>query len=203
MTARANGGRQPLGRRPGRSDTRARILQAAKGEFADKGFDKATLRSIAMTAEVDPALVHHYFGSKDDLLLAALEVPFDPRRLIPALTAEGLTGLGPRIASQFLSIWDDAEMQVPLVAVLRSSLTTPAAAAQLREGLVRMIMSPITELIGEEDALFRAQLLASQLLGLAVTRYVLRLEPLASAPAAALVERIGPTLQHYLEGSGT
>ncbi len=175
-------------------------MQAAKEEFAEKGFDKATVRSIATSAGVDPALVHHYFGSKDDLLLAALEVPFDPRRLIATLTADGIAGLGSRIIVQFLSVWDDEQMQAPMVAVLRSSLTSPAAAAQLREGLVRMIMTPIAHLIGEDDAPLRAQLVASQLLGLAVTRYVLRLEPLASADAAALVQPVGTTLQRYLEG---
>lgn len=201
--ATSAGTRQRPGRRPGRSGTKASILQAAKAEFAEKGFDKATVRSIAATAGVDPALIHHYYGSKDDLLLAALEVPFDPRRLLPALTAAGLDGLGSRIATQFLSVWDDEDMQAPLVAVLRSSLTTPAAAAQLREGLVRMVMSPLIELLGEEDAPLRAQLVASQLLGLAVTRYVLRLQPLADTDASVVAVRIGPTLQRYLEGSAT
>jgi AcrR family transcriptional regulator len=196
----SSGARQRSGRRPGRPDTKARILQAARAEFAAKGFDRATLRGIALTAGVDAALVHHYFGSKDDLLLAALEVPFDPRRVIPELTEPGLDGLGRRIAAQFVAIWDTEEMRIPLVAVVRSSLTSEAAAAALREGLVRMIMTPIAAVIDDADAPFRAQLVASQLLGLAVTRYVLRLEPLASAPPSMVVDRIGPTLQRYLDG---
>lgn len=188
------------GRRPGRPDTKGLILQAAKGEFADKGFDRTTLRGIALTAGVDPALVHHYFGTKDDLLLAALEVPFDPREVVPALTAAGIDGLGERIARQFVTIWDTEEMRVPLVALVKSSLTSEAAAAQLRDGFVRMIMAPIASVIDTDDAPLRAQFVASQLLGLAVTRYVLRLEPLASAPPETVIRQIGGTLQRYLEG---
>jgi AcrR family transcriptional regulator len=197
------GAKSRSGRRPGRPDTKAVILTAAKAEFAAKGFDRATLRSIAQTAGVDAALVHHYFGSKDDLLLAALEVPFDPRDVLSALTAPGIDGLGERIARQFVSIWDTSDMQVPLVALVRSSLTSESAAAQLREGLVRMITAPIAAVISSDDAPLRAQFVASQLLGLAVTRYVLRLEPLASAPPERVISQIGQTLQRYLEGSGS
>lgn len=197
---RSGAARQRSGRRPGRPDTKARILQAAKGEFAAKGYDRATVRGIALAAGVDAALVHHYFHSKDDLLLAALEMPFDPREVIPALTAPGVDGLGERIARQFVSIWDQEEMGVPLVALVRSSLTSDTAAAQLREGLVRMITGPIAAVINEPDAPLRAQFVASQLLGLAVARYVLRLEPLASTPADVVISEIAPTLQRYLDG---
>ncbi len=202
MAASPRTGAKPRpGRRPGRPDTKALVLQAAKAEFAEKGFDRATLRGIALTAGVDAALVHHYFGSKDDLLLAALEVPFDPREVIPALTAAGIDGLGERIARQFVSIWDTEEMQVPLVALVRSSLTSEAAAGQLRDGLVRLVMAPIAAVIDTDDALLRAQFVASQLLGLAVARYVLRLEPLASTPPDPVIASIGATLQRYLDGT--
>lgn len=204
MAASPPAGPKPrAGRRPGRPDTKALILQAAKAEFAEKGFDRATLRGIALTAGVDPALVLHYFGSKDDLLLAALEVPFDPREVLPALTAAGIDGLGGRIARQFVTIWDTKEMQVPLVALVKSSLSSEAAAAQLRDGLVRMVMAPVAAVIGTEDAPLRAQFVASQLLGLAVARYVLRLEPLASAPPEVVIAQIGATLQRYIEAVDT
>jgi AcrR family transcriptional regulator len=199
--SRPVGARPRSGRRPGRPDTKAAILDAAKAEFAAKGFDRATLRSIALAAGVDAALVHHYFGSKDDLLLAALEVPFDPREVIPALTAGGIDGLGERIARRFVSIWDTEEMRIPLVALIKSSLSSESAGAQLREGFVRIVMVPIAAAIGTDDALLRAQLVASQLLGLAVSRYVLRLQPLASAPAELVIAQIGVTLQRYLDGN--
>lgn len=188
------------GRRPGRPDTRALILKAAKDEFASKGFDRATLRSIAAAAGVDAALVHHYFGSKDDLLLAALKVPFDPRQVLPELTGLGVEGLGLRIAERFVSIWDTEEQRLPLVALIRTSVSSEEASAVLRDGLVRMILEPITAEIGAPGALLRAQFVASQLLGLAVARYVLRLEPLASAPAEVVVAVIGATLQRYVDG---
>jgi AcrR family transcriptional regulator len=197
---RLNTDKVRAGRRPGRPDTRSLILQAAKAEFAEKGFDRATLRSIASAAGVDAALVHHYFGSKDDLLLAALQVPFDPRRLIPELAAPGVEGLGARIAERFVSIWDTEEQRLPLVALLRTSLSSEAAGTVLRDGVVRMVLEPIAAAIGTPDALLRAQFVASQLIGLAVSRYVLRLEPLASAPAEVVARTIGATLQRYVDG---
>jgi AcrR family transcriptional regulator len=197
----AAGGPVRAGRRRGNPDTRATILAAAASEFADKGFDRASMRGIAKAAGVDPALMYHYFGSKDDVLLASLNVPFDPREVIPALTAEGVAGLGTRIASRFVSIWDDEANQQRLVAVVRAALGSPAAQDMLSSGLVRMILGPISATIASPDAVLRAQYVGSQLLGLALTRYVLKLEPLASAPADLVVARIGPTLQRYIDAS--
>lgn len=188
------------GRRPGNPNTRATILAAAESEFAAKGFDRVSMRGIAKVAGVDPALVHHYFGSKDDVLLASLDVPFDPREVIPALTREGVDGLGQRIASQFLAIWDDEDNQIRLVSLVRAAMSSDVAADMLRSGLVHMILAPISEVIDAPDAGLRAQFVASQLLGLAMTRYVLQIEPLASAPRQEVAERIGVTLQRYIDG---
>lgn len=188
------------GRRPGNPDTRATILAAAESEFTAKGFDRVSMRGIAKAAGVDPALVHHYFGSKDDVLLASLEVPFDPREVVPAMTREGIEGLGVRIASRFVSVLDDEDNQTRLVAVVRASMSSDAAADLLRSGLVRMVLRPISDVIDAPDAVLRSQYVASQLLGLAMARYVLRLEPLASVSAAEVTARIAPTLQRYIEG---
>jgi AcrR family transcriptional regulator len=192
--------RSRTGRRPGTTDTRAVILAAAKAEFAAKGFDKASVRGIARAAEVDAALVHHYFGSKDDLLLASLEAPFDPRQVIASLTEQGLDGLGERIATTFLTVWDNEAQRVPFLALFKTAMTNPAAADQLRNGVVRMVQTSVSAALGAEDAELRAQLVVSQLLGLAMARYVLELEPLASAPRDDLVRRIGPVLQAHIEG---
>jgi AcrR family transcriptional regulator len=189
------------GRRRGNPDTRATILAAAESEFAAKGFDGASMRGIAKTAGVDPSLIYHYFDSKDDVLLASLNVPFDPREVVPALTAAGSADLGNRIAAQFVSIWDDEANQTRLVAVVRAAMSSATAQDMLTNGLVRMILRPISETIDAPDAALRTQYVASQLLGLAMTRYVLRLEPLASAPAEVVVARIGPALQRYIEDS--
>jgi AcrR family transcriptional regulator len=189
------------GRRRGNPDTRATILAAAQSEFSDKGFDRVSMRGIAKTAGVDPALMYHYFGSKDDVLLACLDVPFDPREVIPALTREGVDGLGDRIAGRFLAIWDDEANQTRLVTVVRASISSPAARDLLTNGVARMILGPIREAIATPQAALRTSYVASQLLGLAMTRYVLRLEPLASAAPEVVIAAIGPTLQRYLDGN--
>jgi AcrR family transcriptional regulator len=188
------------GRRPGTTDTRAVILAAAKAEFAEKGFDKASVRGIARAAKVDPALVHHYFGSKDDLLLASLEAPFDPRQIIASLTEAGADGLGQRIAETFLTVWDDEHQRVPFVALFKSAMTTPAAADQLRNGIVRMVQVSVSAAIDTDDADLRSQLIVSQMLGMAMARYVLELEPLASTPREEVARRLGPVLQSYITG---
>lgn len=192
--------RSRAGRRPGSPDTRAAITAAAKQEFSTCGFDKTSMRAVAKAAGVDPALVHHYFSSKDDLFLASLDVPFDPRLVLPELTADGVNGMGARIATRFLAVWDDELNRAPLVALVRSAMTSEVAADLLRSGLVRLIFTPIAAAIGSEDAELRAQCVASQLLGLAMTRYVLGLEPLASTPSSELALRLGPVLQCHIDG---
>jgi AcrR family transcriptional regulator len=187
------------GRRRGSPDTRASILLAARGSFAEKGFDKTSMRGVAKLAGVDPALVHHYFESKDDLMLAALDVPIDLRLVIGEVTGHGLEGLGERIITRFLQVWDDEQLRTPMLAVLRASTSSEQAAELFRAGLVRMVLESISAAIDADDAMLRAQAVASQLLGLIMVRYVLRLEPLASTPAADLVPRFGATLQRYLE----
>jgi AcrR family transcriptional regulator len=193
--------RAKVGRRPGNPDTKAAILAAAKDEFSAKGFDRTSMRGIAKAAGVDPALVHHYFDSKDDLLLASLGVPFDPRQVVPLVTSGGVDGLGERIITRFLSIWDDDELRPPLLALVKASTTSDTAAELLRDGVVRMVLDPISAVIASDDAAVRAQCVASQLLGVVMARYVVRLEPFASLPASALVPRVGRMLQGYIDGA--
>jgi AcrR family transcriptional regulator len=190
--------RRSPGRRPGAPDTRSEILAAARGEFSAKGYDRTTMRGVAATAGVDAALVHHYFGAKEDLFLAALEFPFDPRVVIPTVIGDGPEGVGERIAGTFLSIWDDPDKRLPLLALLRSAISTEAGADMLRTGIAGMILDPIVEALDVADGAERAQLVASQLLGLAVVRYALAFEPLASMPAPEVVRLVAPNLQRYL-----
>lgn len=201
---RAGGGaasRAKPGRRPGNPDTRAAIVEAAKDQFVAHGFDKTSFRGIAKAAGVDPALVHHYFESKDDLFLESLSIPFDPRRLIPEMVGDGgVGGLGAQIAARFVAIWDDTVAREPLVALLKASATSEVAAELLRNGIARMVMGPISAELDQPDGPLRADFVASQLIGLAMVRYVLRLEPIASADGAEIAARLGPTLQRYLDG---
>lgn len=191
------------GRRPGDSGTRDTILQAARSSFGTAGYAGTTIRGIARTAGVDPALVHHFFGNKDGLFAAALELPFDPPTVVAGLLADGLEGLGERVVRTFLGIWDATPGQGPMLALLRSAVSDEAPAGTLRDLLTHAVLTPLAEAAGShDDAELRAALAASQMLGIAVTRYVVRLEPVASAPADVLAPAVGRTLDRYLTGPG-
>ncbi|MCW2735803.1 TetR family transcriptional regulator [Nocardioides sp.] len=194
MTSRAS-----RGRRPGAPDTRAEVLAAARTSFAEKGFRGTTIRAVAASAGVDPALVHHYFGSKDDLFLAALEMPVDPRAILAPVVALGPDGAGERLLRTFLSVWDEPEIQVRLLAVARSALGD-GGGRLLEDGFIPVVLGPVLGQLVKDRPEVRIPLVASQVLGLIVTRYVLALPPMAQMPAEDVVARIGPVLQHYLTG---
>jgi AcrR family transcriptional regulator len=186
------------GRRQGESSARADILAAARASFAEHGYDRATIRDIAGRAAVDPALVIHYFGSKEALFGEALELPLQPREVFARGLAAGRDQLGATVVRTFLEAWEPPENRVRLMAMLRSALTNEAAMDMVRGLLVREVFAPITVALEVPDARLRATLVGAQLLGLAVMRYVGRIEPLASASVDALVAAIGPTVQRYL-----
>ncbi len=187
------------GRRPGAGGTREKILAAARAHFAEVGFEGATIRGIAGGAAVDPALVLHYFGSKDGVFRAAVEFPVDPAEFIPRLLEPGLDGLGERLVGFFLATWDSPAGS-PLLALIRSVVTNETAAALLRDFVSREVLARLAEAIELDQPQLRASLAASQLIGLAMVRYVVRVEPLASAPPAEVARWLGPTLQRYLTG---
>ncbi|HEY0700703.1 MAG TPA: TetR family transcriptional regulator [Micromonospora sp.] len=189
------------GRRPGNPDTREAILAAAREAFADRGFDGASIRAIATTAGVDPALVHHYFGTKDKLFLAAVNSPVDPAELLPEALAGGPGEVGTRLVRLFLSVWDSPAGAAG-VAFLRSSLTNDWTARLLREFLTSQVLRRIRRHVELDpaEAPLRTALVGSQIAGLAMLRYVLRIEPLASAPPEVVVAAIGPTIQRYVTG---
>ena len=186
------------GRRPGDSGAREAILREARQSFGSAGFSGTTIRGVARAAGVDPALVHHYFGTKNELFAASLELPFDPSVVVPALLAEGLDGLGERVVRTFLGIWDATPGQGPLLALLRSAVSDERAAHSLRDFLTGVVIGPLARAAGTDGAELRASLMASQVVGLAVARYVVRIEPLASASADELAPLVGPTLDRYL-----
>ena len=188
------------GRRPGGPDTRGQILAAARESFAHKGFGGTTIRAVASEAGVDPALVHHYFGAKDDLFLAALEIPVDPRALVPGVFADGVAGAGERLVRLFLSVWDDPQARLPLIALVRSSLVQEAPESLLQVGLLRRVLEPMRNALPAGEADRRVQLVISQMAGLVLTRYLLALEPLASMPAEDVVAWVAPNVQRYLDG---
>ncbi len=187
------------GRRPGKQDTREKVLAAARETFGERGYDGASIRQIATNAGVDPALVHHYFGTKDELFLAALELPVDPRKVLLPAIAGGPDGAAERMLRAFLSVWDDPEMQVRLVAVFRGILDSDGERL-LREGFLPVVLEPVGEALGIDRPELRMPLVASQIVGLILLRYVIGLRPLAALSADEVVAIYAPTVQRYLTG---
>ena len=203
MTSTASSEATPKGRgrRPGGVDTRAAIVEAARKSFAAKGYDKSSMRGIAREAGVDPALVHHYFEGKAALFAETLDVPVNPADLVERITAGDVDRLGWRIVETFLTVWEPPERRDALVALVRSSMTSDEAARMLREFLGREVFGRIAASTGADDPQLRGALAASQMIGLVVARYVIRVPGMADATREELVERIGPVLQHHLVDS--
>ena len=171
------------GRRAGRSGTREAILDAARHLFAERGYDGASLRAIGAEAGVDAALVVHFFGTKANLLTASVRWPFDPEVELERVLSAGGSRMGDALARLFVDTWDRLGERNPIITLLRSATTEPAAAALMREFMSRRLMQPLLERVGSDQPELRGDLVIAQLLGLGVARYVLRLEPLAGAPA--------------------
>jgi AcrR family transcriptional regulator len=200
-------GRSRGGRRAGESGTREAILESARRRFADHGYDGATIRAIAAAAGVDPALVHHFYGSKERLFVAAMRLPVVPSDVLAAAFAAGIrdpgVSAGELLVRTALTIWDSAEVRGTFLGLLRSALTSEQAAAMLREFLSDVILGPVAQLsraTDPADAEYRAAIVASQMVGLALARYVLAFGPVATAGVADLAATIGPTLDRYLTG---
>jgi AcrR family transcriptional regulator len=194
-------GKRGPGRRPGESGTRQAILDAARARFAEHGWDRATVRAIAGDAGVDPALVLHFFGSKQVLFTAAMSWPFDTDAAVEQVASGPRSQLGRRLVAFFLSIWEDPERREPLTVMLRAATTNEQAAALLRESLMMLFLAPLGERLEMADAELRMSLCSSQLIGLGTARYVLAFEPLASLAPERLVELVGPNLQRYMTGA--
>jgi AcrR family transcriptional regulator len=192
----AGKGRRRTGRRPGSADTRGEILAAAREIFAEKGFDKATIRGIARAAGVDPALVHHYFDSKEGVFVAAMELPVDPETMIPLILAGPREELGGRLVRFILTLTADADARQPVLALVRTAMTNEQVVAMIREFLTHALLRRVATALA--IPVIRMEVAFAQMFGVVVMRYVLRLEPLASAELDELVELLGPTLQRYL-----
>jgi AcrR family transcriptional regulator len=192
--------RARTGRRPGDSGTRDAILEAARGEFARHGYDRATIRNVARGAGVDPALVHYFFGTKTELFTAAMQLPINPAEVAEAVLAGERELIGQHLVGTFLAVWDHAANRDVFIGLIRSAVTEEHAAAMLREFAVREMFGRVAAALGTPDAELRASLAFSHLFGLALARYILRIEPLASAPAPVVAAAVGPTVQRYLTG---
>lgn len=191
------------GRRPGKSATRAQILAAARATFGRESYEGATIRSIAAAAEVDPALVIHFFKSKAGLFEAAMELPFVPAEVFPSLIRGEAEEMGERFLRFFLETWDVQPARDRLLGLIRSAVSEETAAATLRGYIVEEMFGPLASLLRLPAPELRASLVASQLVGLAFARYVLRVEQLVSASTEDLIALVGPTIQRYLSAELT
>lgn len=190
-------------RGPGRpadgGDRRALILDAARGQFASKGYAGASVRAIAREAGVDPALVHHYFNTKEQLFVAAMELPVNPGDLLPDVLTGDLDHVGERLVRMFLQLWSRPDFREPFLGIVRSAFTSEQGAAMLREFVGSALLARVSAAVGSPPPL-RVEAAAAQLVGVVLLRHVVRIEPLASAPEEELVALLAPTVQRYLTG---
>jgi AcrR family transcriptional regulator len=192
--------RKRPGRPPGTSDTRERILNSARELFARNGIDKTSIRAIAAAADVDPALVHHYYGTKTQLFAAAIHIPIDPMQIIGPLQQIPVEEIGYTLPSLLLPLWD-SEMGKGFIATLRSILagSDPSLVRSfLQEVITKEVGSRVDDPPGRGPV--RVQFVASQLVGVVMARYILELDPFKSLPVEQIAETIAPNLQRYLTG---
>jgi AcrR family transcriptional regulator len=177
------------------------IVDAARAEFLEHGYNDATIRAIARRARVDPALIYHYFGDKPTLYAATLDLPEDPRQIQDDVRASSQTG-GSRLVELFMTQWETGpgEPGQRFVTLAQATVSSPEAARGVREFLFDRVWSR-----GEgaaEDAGWRRTAVSSLLLGMGWNRYVLRTEPIASAPIADIAAWFGPVIEGIMRGSG-
>jgi AcrR family transcriptional regulator len=196
----ANTGRRRPGRPAGSSDTRDRILSTARELFARNGIDRTSIRAVAAGAGVDAALVHHYFGTKQQLFAAAIHIPIDPMTVLIPMRDVPIEELGFKLPSVLLPIWD-SELGAGLIATLRSLLAGPDVSLA-RSFLQEIVTAEVAPRVDNPPGtgMIRAQFFASQLMGVVMARYIVQVEPFASLPSEQIVATIGPNLQRYLTG---
>ncbi len=193
----------PRGRRPGGADTRQAIVEAARIDFAEQGYDGTSLRGIARRAEVDPALVHHYFGGKPQLFAAVMDIPADPAALISAVVEGPRDQVGEALVRTFLAVWDSADGRQRFQALIRAAVTHDEATRMLREFLVREVFGRVVGSLAADgepsaDLELRAGMAASQMVGLAMMRYIVEFPAVVDAGHDELAALVGPTIQRYL-----
>ena len=189
------------GRRPGQPDTRGAILVAARRLFAAHGLKGASVRRIAAEAGVDPALVHHYFGTKDGLFRAALEIPIEPAVLLDEVFAEGVDQAPERLVRMFLRVWDDPHTGAAMASFLRTAVSTEESAAMARQFFGSVVLKAAAARfvdLDPDEVETRGSLVLSPMLGLVMARRIIRAEPLAGLPAEQLVALVTPTVARYL-----
>jgi AcrR family transcriptional regulator len=194
---------RPRGRRRGADDgegARAAIVRAAAKEFTESGYDGISLRAVARRAGVDPALVHHYFADKADLFAATLQIPIRPDRLVAQILRGPRDEIGTSIVRTMVGRFADTGTRDAILGLVRTALGHEFAARMLRQFLLREVLHRITTELGLDDGERRAGFAASQLVGLIIARYGIRLGPLADAADEDVIATVGAVVQWYLTG---
>jgi AcrR family transcriptional regulator len=186
------------GRRPGATRTRTRILEAARAQFGSRGYDRTSLRAIAGEAGVDQALIIHFFGSKLGLFVETVELPIDPQIGIRHITGGPEAEIGERVANFVIAALEDERARSVVTALVRAATSEPEAARLVRERLTHELWGPLARELRLDNAELRVALVGSQVLGLVVARYVVKVEPLGSLAPNHVVSLIAPVLQRYL-----
>jgi AcrR family transcriptional regulator len=186
------------GRRPGQTETREEILVAARRLFGEKGYQGATIRGIAAEAGVNPALVHHFFGSKEQVFVAAMKLPLNPATMVVTLLEGPREDLGRRVVTLILDVWLVPATREPFLALIRSATTNDRAARMLRQFFEHTVLDRVADALGIPK--LRMILAFSQMLGLVLSRHVLEVGPLVAARQEELVQLVAPVIQYYLDG---
>ena len=190
---------RPRGRRPGASLTHAAIAEAATTLFAEVGYDRATVRAIAARAGVDPRLVTHHFGSKQELFVEVMAPPIDPAAIVAAIGGDP-AGAGERVARVMVATLSDEQARRRLVGLVRAAAAEPAAAVLLREVVERIVLAPVAAALPGPDAALRVAMAGAQAIGLVMVGHIVQVGPVAAAAPEDLVRLLAPVLQGYLVG---
>jgi AcrR family transcriptional regulator len=188
------------GRRPGQTETRERILAAARTLFGQRGYEGTTVRAIAAAAEVNPALLHHFFGTKEQVFAAALNLPVDPATIVPRILDGPRDQIGERLVRVMLEVWRDPDARQSFLALLRSVATHDEAVRMLRQFLERAMLGRLADALGGPR--LRLTAAAAQVVGLALARFVIGIEPLSTADESEIVLLVAPVIQYYVDGRG-
>lgn len=195
-----SGAAAPRGPRPAGTDTRGAILAAAAEVFTSLGFDNGSVRAVARAAGVDPALVRHYFASKEELFVEALRPPIDLEQHVVRLADGDPELVGHRVMAFFVESWGDSQQGPRILTLMRGALDHPAVAAVVQVAIVERVIGRLAAAVGAPDPATSAALAASQVFGLAMLRHAAAIEPLASMPAEDLIALYGPVVTRLLRG---
>jgi AcrR family transcriptional regulator len=199
-------GLQARGRRPAGSGTKAAIEGAARRRFAEMGYPRTTMRAIAADAGVDPRLITHFFGSKQELFVAVIELPFEPESTFEGLLADsgdGAVDVGARLAEFVLDLLDHEESRATITGIIRAAASEEEAAVQIRDMIAVRMLMPLARHVGGDEPELRASLVASQVVGLAFARHVVGIPSLQAAERKRLVGFLGQVFNVYLQGEPT